>query len=132
MDHDLRADFPADDGLERLLGAVRDDLRVDPPVPLEDAEHDRLAPGAPPALAPDAARAEVALVDLDLPVERALVGDPLRDEFAELVVVERGGVAVDAEEVSSGAGRGAGDEVLDEAELGVSGEAAAAALGHGG
>lgn len=70
----------------------RHDLGVDPPVPLENAEHDRLAAGATATLGPDAARAEVALVDFDLAtLERStpltLVGQAFPQ--AEVDVVHR-------------------------------------------
>ncbi len=78
----------------------------------------------------------VALIDLDLAAERALVGDALGDGLAELVgagdrpPVEGGRVAMDAEEISSRASRSPGYEVFDEAALRPLGQFASSS-GHG-
>jgi hypothetical protein len=92
VDHHVLLHFASDYRQERPLRAVGHDLGVDASVALEDAEHDRLAAGAAAALAPDAARAEVRLVDLDLaalerPAAFALVGQALAQ--AEVDVVHR-------------------------------------------
>lgn len=57
-------------GLKGAFLAVRDDLRVNAPVPLEDPEDYRLARSSASALAPDTACPEIALVDFDHATER--------------------------------------------------------------
>ena len=59
------------------------------------------------------------------------MGDVLGDGLTELVEVESGRVAVDADEVGSGAGCGTSDEVLDEPLLDITGKFASSS-GHGG
>lgn len=74
---------------------------------------------------------EVTLVHLDLAPEGALVTDVFGDGLTKLVVVEDGGIAVDADEFGGSPGRGAGDEVLDEPSLGETWEFASSS-DHGG
>ncbi len=68
-------------GLQRGLARIRHDLRVDLAIALEDPEHDGFAAGSPAALAFDAPRTKVRLIDLhgSAPRRRLLAdpGDPL-------------------------------------------------------
>src|SRR5690606_18693727 len=72
VDDALEADAAADRLPQRLFLHVGDDLGVDAVAPLEHAEDDGLAPGAPAPLAADASGAEVGLIDFDHPPHRAL------------------------------------------------------------
>lgn len=72
VDDRTKVHFPQDRGQNRVFFTTLDHLRVDLPVPLADAEHDRLLAGPSAGLALDAAWAEVALVNLDVPAEGPL------------------------------------------------------------
>ncbi len=74
-------------------------------VPLADAEHDGLLTGAAPGLALDAARAEVALVDLDMPAKGALELARLGHALAQTTEKSIDGVAVEAGELGDLDGR---------------------------
>ena len=67
VDDHVEPHFAAYNGEQSAFLAVRDDLRVNPPVALENAEHDRFAAGPAPALAGDSAAAKIRFVDLDHP-----------------------------------------------------------------
>jgi len=72
VDDRLEANTAQNGLAERLSPAVGDDLGIDIAVALEDAKHDRLASRPTAALAPDATRAEVTLIDFDFPGEGVL------------------------------------------------------------
>ena len=60
----VEADFAPYNCLQSTLFAVRNDLRINPSVPLENAEHDRLAAGSATALSRDVSTTKIRLVDL--------------------------------------------------------------------
>src|SRR5437868_10665179 len=64
--------FTANNGLNAGLFAVRDDLRINAPVSLVDAEDDGLASCSTTALAANSASTEVRFVQLDITTERRL------------------------------------------------------------
>ena len=79
MDDRLRSDAPANNGLQSGFRAARHDLGIDTAFALQQAEGRSLTRRAAPALAPDAASAEVAFIDFHLAGEwrhpLALFGD---------------------------------------------------------
>src|SRR5712691_1374382 len=68
MDNSIQGHAPANYGLQRAFSTVRHDLGVNAAIALEDAEDDRLAGGATPALTTYPARSEVAFVHFDFAV----------------------------------------------------------------
>ena len=92
--HRRQLDAATNNRLETGFFAVRHDLGVDAPVPLVDAEDDGLAPRPAPALAADTPRAEVALVEFDIPAERRLALAVQRDGLADESQVSVDRVAV--------------------------------------
>ncbi len=98
-------DFAPDRGQKRGFCTVLDHLGVDHAVPLADAEHNGLLAGTAPGLALDAARAEVALVDLDMPAKGALELARLGHALAQTTEKSIDGVAVEAGELGDLDGR---------------------------
>ena len=72
VDDRLEADTAQNSLAERLSPAIGNDLGIDITVALEDAKHDRLASRPTAALAADASRAEVTLIDFDFPSQGVL------------------------------------------------------------
>lgn len=86
VDRHFEPDFTAYYGLQRPLLAVRDDLGVDPAVPLEDAEDDRLAAGSATTFSANPPRTEIRFVDLDLAgVDRGVPGTFFDKSNADLL-----------------------------------------------
>jgi len=73
MDNTFQADAAANDGLEGRPAAIRHDLGIYSPLALKDAENNRFTARSAPSQAFDSSRAEVALVNLDLPQDRRLL-----------------------------------------------------------
>lgn len=124
IDHRIEFDFGLDDRQQRRRTGVGDHRGVDPAAPLENAEDRCLSRGATASLAfPDAA--EVALVQLDLALQRAVVRNAFGNDQAKAMVEQGSGVLVDADQIRSRARRRPGDEVLtqsqrlDRGQLGV-------------
>lgn len=66
VDHGLETDSASDNCLQRTLLAVRHYLRIDPAVPLQNTEHDRLAARSATALSADPSATKIRLINLDL------------------------------------------------------------------
>ena len=86
MDDGFQADAAQNGLAQRLSATIRDDLGVDTAVALEDAKNDGLARSAATAFAPDAARAEVALIDFDFSGKGAVRFAPGGNPLAQLEV----------------------------------------------
>lgn len=104
VDDAVEVDPSPDNGLQRGLSAIRDDLGVDFSVSLEDAEDRCFAGGSTASFALDSLAAEVGFIDFDLTGKRrfmlAQFGDSLSDEVE--VAIDR--VAVEASKGSGLAG----------------------------
>ena len=89
MNHRLRLDAPANNRLQRFLRAVRDNLRVNRTVTLEDAEDNRFARCAASALAAHTTRSEVTFINFNNSAERrspfTLLGDAKANFQIDLV-----------------------------------------------
>ena len=83
VDDGFQADAARNGLPQRLSATVGDDLGVDRTVALEDAEDDGLAGGAAAPFTTNAARTEVALVDLDLAEKRGRLFAVQRDDLAQ-------------------------------------------------
>jgi len=94
VDHALGFHFASYDRLQRGFGAVGHDLGVDLAVALEDAEDDRLARSAAPALPLDVACPEERFIDFDLSRKRGLLLGMLGQPFADRPKETIHGVAV--------------------------------------
>lgn len=70
MDDCIGTDAPANNGLQRLFPAVRDNLGINRTVTLEDAEDNRFAARAATAFSPHSACAEVTFVHFDCAAKR--------------------------------------------------------------
>lgn len=66
VDNYVRADFSANNGLQRGFLAIRNDLGIDPAVAFENAEDDRLAACPATTLAANTPASEIGLVHLNL------------------------------------------------------------------
>lgn len=86
VDDGFQADAARNGLPQRLSATVGDDLGVDRTVALEDAEDDGLAGGAAAPFTTNAARTEVALVDLDFSGERTPGFAPGGDPPAQLEI----------------------------------------------
>lgn len=94
VDHALGFHFASYDRLQRGFGAVGHDLGVDLAIALKDAEDDRLARSATPALPLDVSCSEEQFIDFDLPRERGLLLGMLGQSFADRLQETIHGVAV--------------------------------------
>ncbi len=83
VDHRGHVDFAAYDGLQGLFRAVGYDFPVHLPAAFEQAEDDGFATGAPAPFAAHPARAEVAFVEFDRPVEFGRHGAPSQESVAQ-------------------------------------------------
>src|ERR1700733_4909028 len=86
VDDRLEADTAQNSLAERLSPAIGNDLGIDITVALEDAKHDRLASRPTAALAADASRAEVTLIDFDFPSQGVLRLTPASHLASQLEV----------------------------------------------
>lgn len=111
IDHGIQHYLGVYDGNHGRPRRIRQHLGVDPLAALEDAEHRHLARRSAASLA-SAAAAKIALVDLDLAPDRALVFDASGHDLAQPVVEQGCGVLVDPDQIGRGTRRCAGDEVL--------------------
>ncbi len=66
VNNHVKAAFAANNGLQRSLLAIGDDLGIDPAVALENAEDDRLAARPASSFAANPSAAKIGLVDLNL------------------------------------------------------------------
>jgi len=69
MDYALGIDLSSNNGLQRLLGAVRNDLGIDLASTLEDAENGRLAIGTAASFPLDSLGTKVRFIDFDFSLQ---------------------------------------------------------------
>lgn len=127
VDDRVGLDLSANNRHERSALEAGRQRGVDAASSLEDAKDHDLACGPATAFSSSLA-SEVAFIKFDLALERALTSNALGNSLAELVVVERSGVAVHPNQLRSGARWRAGDEVFGEPELFLSRELASSSL----
>ncbi len=91
VDHRAGFHMSANNGLQRGFGAIRHDLGIDLAVPLQQAEHDRLAVSAATSFATHAVRAKVRFIHFYRAMQRRLQLAGLGDASAylEVNVVDR-------------------------------------------
>jgi len=111
VDDRIRLYFGLYDRQQRYPADVGNHLGVDATTSFEDPEHGHLAARAAATFAL-AHAAEIALVNLDLAVDRTFILDARCDDLAQSVIKQRGGVLVDADQFRRRAGRSSGDKML--------------------
>ena len=116
-----------DDGHQRAAFGVRNHHCVDTTAALEDAKDGHLTGGTAPTFSLTTA-SKVTFIDLDFAFKGVLDLDVHGDRFTQFMVVEGSRVAINADEFSCGAGRGASDEVFNESSLFVSWQFATSSL----
>ncbi len=100
-----------DDRHQARAGRVRDDLGVDLAAALENAEDGDLAGGAAPAIA-FAVAAEIALIQLDLAVERTFIVQFASDHLTQFMIIKRRRMPVDAHQFRRRSGRNTTDKQI--------------------
>jgi len=89
MDDAVDRDMPPNNLLQRGFSGIRDNLRIDPAIALEDAEDDGFRPSATTAFTPNSPRTEVGFVDFDLSCEgavaRTLINQASTDSLVDRV-----------------------------------------------
>ena len=72
MDDAIDRDMTPNNLLQRGLSGIRDNLRIDPAIALEDTEDDGFRSSAATAFTPHSPRSEIGFIDFDLSSERVV------------------------------------------------------------
>ena len=107
-------DFAEQNGFQRCFGTVFDHLRVDPPLPFEDAKHGRFAKRGATAFSGDARGTKIALVDFDLALEGAFINAKLDHPLPERREQTQHRLAVQTDQTGSWRSRDIGAEQLQD------------------